>query len=92
MKPDACLVNTARGRIVDKAALVRALREGRVRAALDVFDEEPIPQDDPLFGPGNTLLTPHIAFKTHEALLRRARITVQNIKSFLEGSNENRII
>jgi len=92
MKPGACLINTARGKIVDKAALVRALKGGHIRAALDVFDEEPIPRDDPLFGPGNTLLTPHIAFKTNEALLRRAQVAVGNIKSLLEGSDENRIV
>jgi D-3-phosphoglycerate dehydrogenase len=92
MRRGACLINTARGKIVDKAALVRALEDGHIRAALDVFDKEPIPHDDPLFGPGNTLLTPHIAFKTNEALLRRARVTVGNIKSFLEGSPENRIV
>jgi len=92
MKPGACLINTARGKLVDKAALVHVLGNGHIRAALDVFDQEPIPQDDPLFEPGNTLLTPHIAFKTDEALLRRAQMTVRNIKWFLEGSDENRIV
>ncbi|MGB2986252.1 MAG: NAD(P)-dependent oxidoreductase [Phycisphaerae bacterium] len=91
MKPGACLINTARGRVVDKAALARVLQERRIRAALDVFDQEPIPPDDPLIRPDDTVLTPHIAFKTSEALQRRARITVQNIRAFLNGNARNRI-
>ena len=92
MKPGACLINTARGRVVDRAALTRALQERRIRAALDVFDQEPVPHDDPLVQAGGTVLTPHIAFKTDEALLRRARSTVQNIRAFLNGSDSNRIV
>jgi D-3-phosphoglycerate dehydrogenase len=91
MKRGACLINTARGRVVEKAALVEALRENRIRAALDVFDQEPISPDDPLVQVGNTLLTPHIAFKTNEALQRRAKITIQNIRAFVDGRDENRI-
>ena len=77
---------------MDRAALTRALEERRIRAALDVFDQEPVPHDDPLVQAGGTVLTPHIAFKTDEALLRRARITVQNIRAFLDGSDSNRIV
>jgi D-3-phosphoglycerate dehydrogenase len=91
MKPGACLINTARGRIVEKAALVHALQEKRIRAALDVFDEEPLPSDHPLTTVPEALLTPHIAFKTEEALHRRAQVTVGNIACFLEGSDVNRI-
>ena len=91
MKLGACLINTARGRVVDKTALVRALEERRIRAALDVFDQEPIAPDDPLVGTRGSLLTPHIAFKTNEALLRRAQVTIRNIDSFLAGSDTNRI-
>ncbi len=91
MKQGACLINTARGRVVNKAALVRALTGGRLRAAIDVFDQEPIQEDDPLLKCPNSLLTPHIAFKTSEALLRRARVTIENIQAFLERSDQNRI-
>jgi D-3-phosphoglycerate dehydrogenase len=91
MKPGACLVNTARGRVVDKTALIIALKEGRIRAALDVFDQEPLPQDDPLLQVDHALLTPHLAFRTNEALHRRAAVTVQNIRAFLDGSDTNRI-
>ena len=91
MKPGACLINTARGAVVDQAALTRALEQGRIRAALDVLDEEPPAADDPLRRVEHTVLTPHIAFQTHEALYRRARITVENIRAFLDGSGRNRV-
>jgi phosphoglycerate dehydrogenase-like enzyme len=91
MKPNACLINTARGPLVDKTALVQAIEDRRIRAALDVFDQEPPPDDDPLPKLAGTILTPHIAFQTHEALHRRARVTIENIKAFLEKRADNRI-
>lgn len=92
MKPDACLINTARGPIVDKEVLVEALGEKRIRAAIDVFDQEPLPADDPLLQfPERTILTPHIAYKTREALERRARITIENIRRRFEGDHTNRV-
>jgi D-3-phosphoglycerate dehydrogenase len=68
MRPGAILVNTARGAIVDEAALVAALREGRIGAAgLDVFAEEPLPAGHPLAALPNVVLTSHSAFRTPEA-------------------------
>jgi phosphoglycerate dehydrogenase-like enzyme len=64
MKPEALLVNAGRGQVVDKEALVEALEEGRLRAALDVTDPEPLPGDDPLWSAPNLLLTPHMAGDT----------------------------
>jgi phosphoglycerate dehydrogenase-like enzyme len=65
MKPSAVLVNTSRGPLVDKAALVAALRDGRIAAAgLDVYDEEPLPPDHPLRGLDNVVLTPHTGYVT----------------------------
>ena len=61
MRPGALLVNAARGAIVDTDALLAALEAGRVRAALDVTEPEPLPDGHPLFGAPNLLLTPHVA-------------------------------
>jgi D-3-phosphoglycerate dehydrogenase len=68
MKPTAILINTARGGVVDTAALVEALRNGRPAAAgLDVFEEEPLPVDHPLLACPNALLTPHYAWHSRES-------------------------
>ncbi|MDE2517165.1 MAG: 3-phosphoglycerate dehydrogenase, partial [Rhodospirillales bacterium] len=76
MRPGAILVNTARGALVDEAAMIAALRSGHLRhAALDVFTEEPLPADHGLTGLANVTLSAHSAFRTPEAsqtLLRRA--------------------
>jgi phosphoglycerate dehydrogenase-like enzyme len=69
MKPEAYLVNTSRGPIVQEAALVVALREGRLAGAgLDVFDQEPLPADHPLRSLENVTLTPHLGYVTIETL------------------------
>ena len=91
MKPDALFINCARGPIVDNAALAQALNAGVIAgAAIDVFDmEPPIPADYPLLQAKHTLLTPHVAFLTKEAMLRRARIEFDNVKAYLGGKPEN---
>jgi phosphoglycerate dehydrogenase-like enzyme len=62
MKPTAWIVNTSRGRVIDEAALIAALREGRIAgAALDVMEREPLPADSPLTGMDNVILSPHVA-------------------------------
>jgi phosphoglycerate dehydrogenase-like enzyme len=87
MKPTALLINTARGPIVEEAALINALRNGTIAGAgLDVFDQEPLPADHPFLQMDNTLLTPHLGYATPEQLSIRYQGTVEDIGAFMEGS------
>lgn len=91
MKPDAVLINTARGPVVDSRALAAALKEGRLAgAAVDVYETEPpIAQDHPLLTAPNVTATPHVAFATKEALYQRAVIVFDNVAGYLEGRPKN---
>ena len=85
MKPTAHLINTSRGPIVDEKALVEALEKGAIAGAgLDVFDQEPLPQDHPLRHLENVVVTPHIGYVTTETYEVFFRDTVENIQAFLE--------
>ena len=82
---DAILVNIARGDIVDEAALVRSLQQGRIRGAgLDVFETEPLPRDSPLWGLSNVIMTPHMGGTTPEKPRRTAAIIAQNYRAYVE--------
>lgn len=86
------MINCARGAIIDQAALTEALKEKKFRAGIDVFEVEPTPADEPLLQVDDSnIFTPHVAYKTNEALLRRADITAENLRSFVEGRNDNRV-
>jgi len=86
MKRDAILINTARGGVVDEAAVAAALRAGRLGgAALDVFDKEPLPADSPLAGCPNLLLTPHIAGVTAESNERVSAMIAERVIATLAG-------
>ncbi len=84
-KPNAILVNTARGPVVDTQALVEVLRRKPIVAALDVTDPEPLPADHPLLELPNVLVTPHIASATVQTRLRMAQIAVDNLLAALRG-------
>lgn len=84
MKPGAIFVNTARGAIVDEAALVEALERGRIaHAALDVFVEEPLPPDHPFRRLANVTMTPHAAFMTREASMNLLRMALEILREEL---------
>jgi phosphoglycerate dehydrogenase-like enzyme len=86
MKPDACLINTARGALVDESALARALTEGWIAgAALDAFVVEPLTPDNPLRSAPNTLLTPHLASFARETGERVSLTAAQTIVDLMQG-------
>jgi phosphoglycerate dehydrogenase-like enzyme len=86
MKPESILVNTSRGPVVDHDALVEALRSKSIRAAaLDVYDPEPPPPDDPLLGLENVTLSPHMAGVTAESLLRILQAAMANCNRVARG-------
>lgn len=86
MKPDAVLVNVARGPIIVTDALVAALARGHLwGAALDVFDEQPLAPDHPLFALPNVMLTPHVAGITGDSMLRMGQGTADEVLRILAG-------
>ena len=94
MKSSAILINTARGPIVDSGALAEALSRGEIAGAgIDVFETEPpLKEGHPLFSAPNVLATPHVAFATREALIKRAHIAFENIAAYLRGQPQNLIV
>ena len=86
MKPTAYLINTARGGLVEVSVLARALRERWIAgAALDVLPQEPPPDDDPLRGLDNVVLTPHVSFYSEESLQALRRRTAESVVDVLAG-------
>lgn len=93
MRPDAFLVNAARGAIVQAGALIRALREGWIRgAAIDVFDPEPPPADSPLFALDNLIVSPHVANLTAEAVRGMAESAAIQILQALRGERPPHLV
>lgn len=86
MKPGAILINTSRGPLVDEAALIAAVTGGHIVAALDVFDQEPLPADHPLRSAPNTILTPHIGYGVAETWAEFYPQSVENALAFLDGA------
>ena len=88
MKPGACIVNTARGGVVDETAMAQALVSGKLgAAALDVFEDEPLPAYSRLEGIPNLYLTPHIAGLTEEANARTGELVASRIRRALESTS-----
>ncbi|MCU1221818.1 MAG: D-isomer specific 2-hydroxyacid dehydrogenase, NAD-binding protein [Candidatus Angelobacter sp.] len=86
MKPDAYLINVARGPLIDEAALLDALQQRRIAgAALDVFNQEPLPANSPFWSLDNILITPHIAAVTERLWDRHYRLIVDNMNRFMAG-------
>ena len=86
MKPDAYLINVGRGPLVDEAALAQALREEKIGgAALDVFEEEPLPADSPLWELENVLITPHTAGLTEKLWERHYATISENLRRYLKN-------
>lgn len=91
MKKNAVLINTARGPVVDSQALAEALNEERIAGAcIDVFETEPpVKKDHPLLNAKHVIATPHVAFATKEALVKRAVIVFDNITAWLNNAPQN---
>jgi glycerate dehydrogenase len=95
MKPDACLINTARGGLVDSAALAAALADGEIAgAAVDVLPNEPPVDGDPLldYAGNNLIVTPHIAWASNEARQNAIDELAANARAFLAGERRNRVV
>jgi len=86
MRPDSILVNTARSALIDMAALEQALEAGRPGiAALDVYDDEPVPADHPLLKRANVVLSPHLGFVNDPVFAKFGPGVVENLMNWLEG-------
>jgi phosphoglycerate dehydrogenase-like enzyme len=85
MKPGAIIVNTSRGPLIEQEALVAALKAGRIRAGLDVYEEEPLPSDHPLMSCPGTVLTPHLGYVSTQNYTAYFNGAVEAIEAYLAG-------
>ena len=92
MKPGAILVNASRGRLVDTDALIHALRQGSIRAALDVTDPEPLPPTHPLWQAPNVLITPHVAGAVASWRARAYRFARSQVDCYVSGKPLRNIV
>ncbi|MBP5260965.1 MAG: D-2-hydroxyacid dehydrogenase [Clostridiales bacterium] len=93
IKPSACIINCARGPLVDEQAIASALRKGELAGyGADVVEVEPMRSDNPLLGCPNCNLTPHIAWAPKETRIRLIEMAADNLQSFISGGQLNRIV
>ena len=94
MKDTAIIINTARGPVMDNAALAELLKAGKIAGAgIDVYETEPpLPENHPLLSAPNTILLPHVGYASKEAMQKRYVIVKSNLHSYLEGRQENVIL
>ncbi len=94
MKETAIIINTARGPVMDNAALAELLKAGKIAGAgIDVYETEPpLPENHPLLSTPNTILLPHVGYASKEAMQKRFVIVKANLHSYLEGRQENVIL
>ncbi len=85
MKPGAILINSSRGPLVDESALLERLKTGKLIAALDVYDQEPLPADHPLRSFPNTVLTPHLGYGSQEVYRVFYGESIENVLAYLDG-------
>ena len=96
MKSNAILINTARGPLLDEAAVVEALERTGLRVGLDVLSVEPPPVNHPMLRPdtawsNRVIVTPHLGWATVEARQRLAKEVIENLRAFLNGQSRNRV-
>jgi len=93
MRPESIFINISRGKVVDEAALIEALRSGQIRGAgLDVFEREPLDPDSPLMALNNVVATPHMGSATHETREAMARCAVDNLLMALAGERPKNLV
>lgn len=92
MKPGALLVNAARGPVVVTEALVEALQQNRIHAALDVTDPEPLPTGHPLWSAPNCMITPHVGGSTPEFIHRAFRFGAEQVRRFIAGQELENVV
>ncbi len=92
MQDDAVLVNTARAAVIDTDALVAELKNGRITASLDVYEEEPLPADSPLRGMRNCQLTPHTGGPTLDRLVDMGTVAIENIERYVNGQEVENVL
>ena len=93
MKKSAVVINTSRGPVIDEKAMMNALKKGLIRgAALDVFEQEPTPPDNPLLKLENAIFTPHYASATWETRRKMAECSVNNVLAYLKGKRPPNVV